>query len=72
MPRFFFQNCSLTETHLDPDGMELPNLMTALAEPRSAACQIVANELGHDCPVSARWFEIADATGQGVRHCTTA
>ena len=63
MPRFFLhirEAAGLTE---DPDGSLVPDLRAACAEAAAAAREIAAEHLRAGKPLTARRFEICDATG---------
>lgn len=45
MPRFFFSNRHRDQTYLDPEGSDLSDLATAMAEAARSAREMMADEL---------------------------
>jgi hypothetical protein len=63
MPRFFFHSRNQDQTHLDPDGAELPSLTMAMAEAVLSAREMMADELRRGPLTLGRSFDIADEDG---------
>jgi hypothetical protein len=62
MPRFFFNDRS--QPFLDPEGVELPDLASALVGAAVSARQLIADELRHGPVVRGRHLTITAEDGQ--------
>jgi hypothetical protein len=63
MPRFFFHCRNQDQTYLDPEGSDLPDLASALAEVTRSAREMMADELRHGPLTPGRSFDIVGDDG---------
>ena len=63
MPRFFFHIRHQDQTVPDPEGSDLPDLATAVAEATRSARELMADELRHGPLTPGRSFEIVGDDG---------
>ena len=63
MPRYFFHLRSSDQRIDDPEGSELPDLLSARAEALEAARQILSETLRAGGILDGQAFEIADEAG---------